>query len=273
LLLQGQEEEATEAFLKGWRLAQRAGDERELSIRPPLTGLHGPMPLPAFIRQCEHVLADSPRPRPETLLRLALAEALVGRDREARTHIDEGLRSVRDIGGAFRIADAELHAGAAELYMGEHEAAARSLERSVDRLLEIGEQSVRATAAAMLGEAWLRLRRIDDADVAAEQSRAIAAEDDQAAQIAWRQVRAKVLAARGSIGEARALIREALRIAEGTDFVTITAFAHLDASQIAAAAGDEPDSARERHRALQLLTGKGVSEHVVERSASQPVGR
>ena len=42
----------------------------------------------------------------------------------------------------------------------------------------IGERGVLSTAVALLGEAWFRLGRLDDAESAAEQSRTTAADDD-----------------------------------------------------------------------------------------------
>jgi DNA-binding SARP family transcriptional activator/tetratricopeptide (TPR) repeat protein len=232
LLLQGRQEEANEAFMQGWKLAKQAGEERELAMRQHLTGLHGPTPLPTFIRQCERLLRDATRSRPETLLRLAFAEALVGRDDDARRRIDEGLAHAKDIGGAFRVADAQVHAGAAFLYMDDPSSALEQLQRAVDGLGEIGERSVRATAAALLGEACWRLGRIEEATAAAELSRELA--------------------------------DEATRIADGTDFMTMAALAHADASYVASAAGDERAARREHDIALDLARRKGASERIAE---------
>jgi tetratricopeptide (TPR) repeat protein len=273
LLLQGRLEEANEAFLRGWELAEEAGDEREIALLPQLSGLHGPTPLPVFIRQCERLLAETPRPRPETLMRLGFAQALVGLGDEARHRMDEGLAYARDVGGAFRVADAEMHAGAAMLYLDDPRPAADHLERAVEGLEAIGERGVLSTAVALLGEAWLRLGRLDDAESAAEQSRTTAADDDQASQMAWRQVRAKALAVRGELPAARGLIAEAVEIADGTDFLTMAAFAHLDASEIADLAGDADDARRQRSRALELLDRKGASERIAERTTTIPVTR
>jgi tetratricopeptide (TPR) repeat protein len=271
LLLQGRQQEANEAFLRGWKLAEAAGDERELAVRPQLTGLHGPTPLPVFIQQCEQVLAETPRPRPEPLMRLALALALTGREEEARRRIDEGLRHARDVGGAFRVADAEVLAGAALLCFDDPTAASTHLQNAVDQLAAIGEQSVRSTALALLAEAWFRLGHLDEADAAAEQSRLSAADDDQASQMGWRQVRAKVLAVRGEIPAALEMIAEATQIADATDFLALAAAAHVDAANVLEISGDAQAAQEERRRAVELLHRKGASERIADRRAPASV--
>ncbi len=273
LSLLGRQEQAIEAFLQGWKLAQVAGDERELALRPQPTGVHGPTPLPLVIRQCERILAESTRPRPETVMRLAFAEALVGHDDEARRRIDEGLVLAHDVAGGFRVSDAEMHAGAALLYLDDPRAAAAHLERAVEGLTEIGERSIRSTAAALLGDALFRLGKVEEADAAAEVSRKTAADDDQASQMAWRQVKAKVLAARGDVPAGIVCIGEAVAIADATDFLTMAAFAHLDASEVWRAAGDADAASRERETALDLLRRKGASERLADRVGSTPTRR
>jgi ATP/maltotriose-dependent transcriptional regulator MalT len=205
-------------------------------------------------------------------MRLALALALVNRGREARLRIDEGLSHAREVGGAFRIADAEVHAGAAMLYLDDPSSAVSHLEGAIEGLREIGERSVLSTAAALAGEALFRLDRLEEAQEAANLSREMAADDDQASQMAWRQVSAKVLARRGSMPEASALIAEAVEIADSTDFLTMAALAHLDASEVAVGAGRLDKAQRERAKAIQLLKRKGASTHLAGRDVMEAAG-
>jgi tetratricopeptide (TPR) repeat protein len=220
--------------------------------------------LDVVIQQCERLIEESVRPRPETLMRLALARALRDDAQQAREAIDEGLRLAREFGGAFRVADSEVYAGAAFLYMGDADAAAMHLHQAVVGLRKIGESSVRSTAVALLGEALLRIGDISGATDAAEESRALSAEDDLATQMAWRQVSAKILWSRGEREEARQQIREALAIAEGTDFLVMAALVHLDAAEIMAASGETERSARELDRAKELLRRKGASSRLIQ---------
>lgn len=273
LSLLGRQEEALEAFISGWRLAQEAGDERELALRPQPTGVHGPTPLPVVIQQCERLLAESPRPRPETVMRLGFAEALVGEEEKARRRLEEGLALAHDVGGAFRVADAEVYAGAAFLFLDDAQTAVVHLDRAVRDLRDIGEQSVRSTAVALLGEALFRVGRVDEADAAAAESKEIAAVDDQASQMAWRQVRAKVLVTRGDLEAAVAMIQEATEIADATDFLTMAALAHLDAADILTAAGAVPAARRQREQAIELLNRKRATTHLARRSSSTPIGQ
>jgi len=265
LSLNGRQEEAHAAFLRGWKLAEEAGDERELTFRPQLTGLHGPTPLPVFIRQCEQVLSEAPRPRPEPVMRLALALALSGREEDARRRIDEGLAYARDVGGAYRVSDAEMLAGTALLSLDDPAEASVYLSRAIDQLESIGEHNLRSTSLALLAESWFRLGRLDEAWEAADQSRRSAAGDDQASQMLWRQVRAKVLAVRGELPAALEMIAEATRIADATDFLALAAVAHLDAADVFASAGDGQAAQAERRHAIELLRRKGASERIADR--------
>jgi DNA-binding SARP family transcriptional activator/tetratricopeptide (TPR) repeat protein len=270
LTLQGHLDEGIEAFVEGARLAEQAGDEREVSLSEQLMGLHGTTPVPVFAGRCERLVADAPyRPRPEVVMRLAFARALGGDDDASRRLIEEGLAYANEVGGGFRVADAEMYAGMALLHLGDPSGAARALERSVATLEGLGERNLRSTAVAYLGEALVRLGEIDRADAAAEQSRSLAAEDDGASQMLWRQVRAKVLAARGDLGGALELAREAASIADGTEFLTMKAAAHVDLSVLLDADGSAQDATRERKVAMEIFERKGVAPVVATRLAAR----
>src|SRR5262249_12254213 len=98
---------------------------------------------------------------------------------------------------------------------------------------------------------------LDEADRWCRTSEDAAAEDDLAAQIEWRAVRGKVMARRGAAEEAVALAREAVEIAQRTDFVTIHGDACVDLAETLELVGrsDEADAAL--HRALDLFERKG----------------
>jgi ATP/maltotriose-dependent transcriptional regulator MalT len=86
----------------------------------------------------------------------------------------------------------------------------------------------------------------------------------------WRQVKAKVLADRGELGDALTLIDEAVAIADETDFVNMAAFVHLDAADVSTAAGDRGRADAERARALELLRSKGAAPRAAIRRARVP---
>ena len=76
-------------------------------------------------------------------------------------------------------------------------------------------------------------------------SRETAAPEDLPTQIMWRGTAARVLARRGLGGEATALARAAVELAEGTDLLTIRADAFLDLAEALDLAGqpEEADAA------------------------------
>jgi ATP/maltotriose-dependent transcriptional regulator MalT len=147
--------------------------------------------------------------------------------------------------------------------MGSPSEAASLLASSSERLTEIGERNLRSTVEGFLGEAHARVSDFPLAAVAARACRALAAEDDWASQLLWRQVDAKVYAAQGNLARAKALICEAIEIADRTDFLTMAAAVHLDACAILELAGEPGASGAERETAAQLLRRKGVNSSAV----------
>lgn len=259
LTLQGRLDEGIEAFGRGAQFALEAGDEREVALPQQLMGLHGTTPLPVFIAQCEQLISNrASRPRPEVVMRLAYAWALSGDEARARPYLDEGLALARDVGGAFRVADAELYAGLTLLALEQPSAAADLLVSSANHLTEIGESNLRSTVEGFLGEAQFRCGRLSEAAAAAHRCKELAAEDDWASQLLWRQVSAKVHAARDDVGEAHRLISEATSIADRTDFLAMAAAVHLDAAALFSAAGHREEARRETKLAHSLLVRKGV---------------
>jgi tetratricopeptide (TPR) repeat protein/DNA-binding SARP family transcriptional activator len=275
LTLQGRLDDGIVAFERGADLAREVGDERETALPQRLMALHGTTPLQVFIAQCERLVsARGTRPRPEVLMRLAYARALAGDEPGAIRELGEGLNRARDVGGPFRVADAELYAGLTSLALGDAEGSVRFLEDSAGRLMSIGESNLRSTVEGFLGVALARVGRLDDALAAAQRCRDLASDDDWASQLLWRQVEAQVVAERGRTEEALALIGEAAMIADSTDFIAMAAAVHIESARLFEAANRPADSAREREMAARLAERKGLSERALgvtpdERSESR----
>ena len=82
------------------------------------------------------------------------------------------------------------------------------------------------------------------------------APDDVSAQVLWRTARAKALAATGRAHEAERLARDAVALAEQTDFLILHADAVADLGEVALAS-DIADAAAIVERARQLYEKKG----------------
>ncbi|HSL11366.1 MAG TPA: BTAD domain-containing putative transcriptional regulator [Actinomycetota bacterium] len=257
LVRAGRLDEALEAYATGRGLT----DDRDALARlehPLMGALHGPMPLDRYIAEAEAYLARTPRSSPESLVRLGLAYAMAGRHGDAEEMLAQALERARDVGGSFRVADAEVHEGFAHLFLGDPERAQHALADAVALLASIDERNVRSTALALLAEALFRTGDFDAAVDAAAESERLTAADDPASQIAWRGVTAKIWAARGRLPKATKLAREAVAIADRTEFLAIAAQAHLDLAEVLDAAGATAEAARERDAAEALFRRKGV---------------
>jgi DNA-binding SARP family transcriptional activator len=258
LVRAGRLDEALEAYATGRGLT----DDRDALARlehPLMGAVHGPMPLDRYIGEAEAYLSRTPRSSPESLVRLGLAYAMAGRHDDAQSVLTQGIERARDVGGAFRVADAEVHEGFAYLFLGDPVHAQAALSDAVRLLTSIDERNVRSTALALLAEAQFRQGALDAAADAAAESERLTADDDPASQIAWRGVTAKILAARGRDHDALALARRGVAIADRTEFLAIAGQAHLDLAEVFTAAGQTDEAERHREAAAALFERKGVA--------------
>jgi len=135
------------------------------------------------------------------------------------------------------------------------EEAGREAETGIAIQQEIGETGVLSTLAAMLAETRVRQGRLDEADEASRLSEDAASIDDLTSQIMWRSARGQVHAHRGDLESGESLAREAVEIAERTDFTYLQGTAHEALSVVLSLAGRATearvalDAARERYRA------------------------
>jgi hypothetical protein len=85
----------------------------------------------------------------------------------------------------------------------------------------------------------------------------LAADDDVITQSLWRGVRATVLARRGGLAEAERLARQAVALAERTDFVNHQAESHAVLGAVLGWRGRYEGSQAELREALRLYEEKG----------------
>src|SRR5207244_11312405 len=90
----------------------------------------------------------------------------------------------------------------------------------LELLIREGEKSFLSPLAPTLG--WLLARggQLDEAEDLAIMGRDAAPPDDFASQVAWRQAMGWVLAGRGRLDEADAILRDAMTLFEGVDYLT-----------------------------------------------------
>ena len=278
LARRGKLAEALEAYEVGRTLALGAGDRWEAS-QTTLGVVHGPLPVHACIEVAAEQVKDSRRKNAEALASLGLALAMDGRTGESDACLDEAVGRARELGVEWKLASISMYYAAAKLMGDEDRAAEEVLRPAVEALQRMGERSMMSTAVAMLAEALFRQGRSDEAMLATVASEAATAADDLASQMAWRGVRAKILALRGEHRQAEDLARTAVSFAEQTDLLNMAGDAHLDLATVLLAAGRDAEAEHALTDALTLYRKKenrvsaARAERMLEALVASPLER
>jgi predicted ATPase len=255
-------EAAAAAWERAAAHARRAGDRH--GYYESLTWIasslwFGPTPAAEGIRRCEAMRAEvreSPEPEAAILRELASLNAIVGRFAVARELLATSNATYADLGLTLQVALSD-HAAVVEVLAGNPAAAETSMRAAYRALEEMGERHFRSTMAATLGLVILEQGRDEEAEALAEVSARLGATGDLLTQIRWRRVRARVLARRAEIQAAEALAREALAIAEATDFINERADALIDLSHVLEASRRRDEAVSAASGALDLYELKG----------------
>jgi DNA-binding SARP family transcriptional activator len=258
--IEGRCADADAAFGRAAEHARSAGDQAalfEILGWRASAALFGPTPVAEGIRLCDEIreqVRASPVAEARARQPTAALHAMAGDFDEARRLVrgaDEILSELGDLQSAVAQQEALV-----EMLAGAPAAAEARLRWGYERLEQMGEKALLASTAAMLAQALYAQGRHDEAAQVCDVSEEAAAEDDISAQIAWRGVRAKLLAAE-RWDEAHALATEAVRLAERTDFLTIHAEALVDLAEVLRRGGRADDADASLADALQLFERKG----------------
>ena len=254
--------EADDAWLRAVEHAERAGDERGWSNALSWlasSALIGPAPVEEAISRCESIRARLSGHRREGALvldHLAGLEAMRGDFAAARRLLADRDAVMADLGVTMHTAVSHDEALVA-LLSGDAAAAEAVLRGGYDRLSEMGEKALLASTAAMLAHSILEQGRPDEAGELTQVAAEMAADDDMSAQIGWRSVRARILARRGEIAEAKRLSAAAVEMAGRTDWLSEHADALLARAEVLGLAGDPATAAEAIRNAIALYDEKG----------------
>jgi predicted ATPase/class 3 adenylate cyclase len=221
--LEGQCRAAEAAWEQAAEHARRAGDDSEraeILMWVASSAFVGPMPVEQAIRRCEAIrqqVRDDQRSTAATLYPLAGLYAMIGRFDTARELLGLACRTLEDLGFVTLSSSFTQYEGLVEILAGNLARAEERLKFGLGRLEEMGEKAFVSSLAAVLAEVLYRQGRHDEAARFVDRSEQTAAPDDLAAQIAWRTVRAKILATAGRWEDAEAHAHRAVSLAGKTD--------------------------------------------------------
>ena len=255
---------AEEAWENAAAHAYAAGDLREwlesLSW-VPLVVWAGCMPVEAGIRRCSDVLgrADGDRKAMSAaLFSWGNLEAMRGRFDESRQLIAQARSALEEVALTVWIAGPLTEMSAlAELWAGDATSAERELRWGVETLQRMGELAWLPTIAGILAEVVYVQGRYEEAEAFVQLGEETAGSDDAYSQGLLRCVRAKVLAREGRAEEAVGLAREAVAIAEPTDFLFLRAFVLDGLGEVLQVAGFTEEADAALAEAIRLCEQKG----------------
>ena len=249
--------EAEAAFERAGIAAREGGDifTADNSLAFMIGCWHlGPMPADEVLRRVEELLghADLSRAlRRRVLHGRGRLLSMEGRFDDARVDFAEAEELERGLGVTPTTHPAEM-----ELLAGEFAAAERLLRPYCDELRAAGDYGHLASALHLLADAVLGLGEIEEALALTAEIDSMTVPEDVDAQAGWRRVRAKALARQGHLDEAARLAREAVAIAEQTEYHEPHVQSVEALGEILAAAGND-EAATMLRRAVDLHERKG----------------
>ena len=259
--LRGRMDEGREAMDRASALAEGLGlPHLQAWVQPyrVATRFHGTTPLVEVIAWTDEQEAagfSSPILQNDR----ALGLAMLGRFDEARARSKELQTELEERGSLVALA---LLLGMltpeTERLAGDPAAALAASKRGCQMFEEAGERSWLSSALGIQGQALYELGDLDAAFEAAGRGLELGASDDAYTQILSRGVQAKVLARRGSFGEAERLAREACELADATDMPAPRGGAYEDLAHVLYLAGKPGEAERTIERAVEIYDAKGA---------------
>ena len=207
--------------------ARRAREHRRVNAvlaGAPLAALWGPNPVPRAGGRCLDVVrllritTGSPVVEATSTRCQAVLDALRGRAAAGRSLLDSARRTLTELGMRHALLEVDQFAGILELVADDPAAAEPHLRRAYNGFRRMGLDADTAETAALLARACLALDRDAEADELCTESERLAGHALKAS-IAWRTVRAQLLARSGAHDEARRMAEEAVAVAERTDLL------------------------------------------------------
>jgi predicted ATPase/class 3 adenylate cyclase len=254
---------ADAAWEQAAEYAREIGDDREradILAWLASSAFTGPTPVGEAIRRCEAIREQVKADRGSaaaTLYPLAGLYAMLGRFDEARELLDLACRTLEDLGFVTLTSSATHYEGLVGILAGDLTRAEERLKSGLGRLEEMGEKAFVSSLAALLAEVLYRQECHDEAKTFVDRSEETAAPDDLAAQIAWRTVRARILATTGRLEDAEALARRAVSLAGETDWSNDHAAACVALGEVLRNRGRPQEAETAIREALALYDAKG----------------
>ena len=256
----GQAASAEDAFACARDHAFGAGDkfiESWILVDWAAAKLIGPAPTPEAIVFAEDLLrraGEMPRLGIYARAFLAPLYALRGRFEEARTMFTQAGILAEQLGQQGLLAWQPLNEADIELRAGAAESAERKARLAIERLNTSGDPINRTYASALLADALYRQGRFEEADLSLRPAAAETAYLGE--EIPMRSVEAKLRAADGDHAEAGRLAREAVALADQTDWLLTQGDTRLDLAEVLRLAGRPAEAIPYVEQAIDLYERK-----------------
>jgi tetratricopeptide (TPR) repeat protein len=250
--------EVSERALAHAQEAQDPFEERELVEWLVIALLLGPTPTSEALARCTALLDEGWTDawlRAEIWSAAAALVAMQGRGDEANELVGRSRRTMDDAGLWIWITTF-WHSFVLVL-QGDPAAAEAVLRPTYEALGRMGETSHFSSIAHGLSNAVYLQGRYDEARRLTEECERATRANDIHSQILWRSTRAKTFARSGEHDEAERLARDALAIAESSDFLLAHADALSDLSEVLELAGHDRDAAEALSQSIELHERKG----------------
>ncbi|MDM4142531.1 MULTISPECIES: BTAD domain-containing putative transcriptional regulator [Mycobacterium] len=247
--------------------ARRAREHRRVNAvlaGAPLAALWGPNPVPRAGGRCLDVVrllritTDSPAVEATSTRCQAVLEAFRGRTAAARRMIDSARRTVTELGLRHALLEVEQFAGIVELIGNDPAAAETHLRKAYNGFRRMGLDADTAETAALLGRACLALDCESEASELCAESERLAGHALKAS-IAWRTLRAHLLARGNDYDAARQVAQAAVTLAERTDALVDHGDACLTLATVLGRGGDVAAARAAAEQAVELYDRKGAA--------------
>ncbi|HEU5277769.1 MAG TPA: adenylate/guanylate cyclase domain-containing protein [Gaiellaceae bacterium] len=250
--------EACERALKHARLAAAAREESRSADLLCMGLLHGPAPVEHAIERATamlHRASSNALLQANVTAALAELKAMQSDFDDARALCLQARLIYESLGLRLGLAGLTQVAGLVELLAGDATAAEQTLREG--HALLAGITGMQGYHGLLLAEALSEQGRDEEARRLVEDAVALSRSPELETQVAWRLVKAPLLARAGDAREAEKIVRKAVSLVEQTDGLNLQGRAQLALADVLRIAGDSDQAAKAVRAAVSLFEQKG----------------